>query len=385
MAGGSRRRPARISGCAKIASMDAGALGKRIAEARVSASKSQAELGAELRLDHTVISKIESGARRVSATEMFAIARTLDKPLQWFVMDEVPAAVSRRTDAGFEPEITARLDEATELFADDVRSLLRKGLIAAHPRPREAAPCSHPDAERVARQARHRAGLESEPIDDLLAVCEKLGMYACVGDYGASAEGACVTIDWDEGTAAAAAVVNAEKPAGRKRMTVAHELAHWLIGDAYDAHSADSETMVKSVAIHFLIPREGAGKLWAEFPRESDRRRAVRVAGAYRVSWTATVSQLRNLGLVGENDREVLARERPVASEFAAVGIPRPVDDLLAPRLSPGLTAAIVRGYEEAKLTRKRALQMLRGSITDVGLRPRDEPPFEVVGGDAGG
>lgn len=375
-----------VSRCAKIANMDAKALGRRIAEARVAAGMSQGQLAAALDkvADHTTISKMESGARRVSATEMFAIAERLGKPLQWFVMDEVPAAISRRTDAGFDPEITARLDEAIELLADDMRSLLRKRLISAENRPSAAVPSSHADAERVAHEARVRVGLGSEPIGDILFACEKLGMYVFVGEYGASADGACVTIDGDDDTAVAVAVINAERPRGRKRMTVAHELAHWLIGDAYDAHSSDSETMVKSVAIHLLIPREGAAKLWSDYPRDSLRRRAIRIAGSYRVSWTATVSQLENLGLIEEHDRIVLARDIPVASDFAAVGVPSYADDLVAPRLSPQLAAAVVKGYEEARLTRKRALRMLRGSISDAQLRPRDDSPFEVIDRDAG-
>lgn len=366
--------------------MDAKVLGRRIAEARVAAGMSQGQLATALKqaADHTTISKMESGARRVSATEMFAIAKLLDKPLQWFVMDEVPAAISRRTDAGHEPEVAARLDEAIELLADDIRSLLRKKLIAAVECPEAAVPSSHAEAERVARDARDRLGLANEPIDDILSVSEKLGMFVFVGDYGESADGACVTIDDGGNTAVAAAVINAERRSGRKRMTVAHELAHWLIGDAYDAHNSDSETMVKSVAIHLLIPRAGAAKIWSEHPHGSLRRRAIRVAGRYRVSWTAAVSQLRNLGLIREDERELLAWDTPLAGDLAAVGFPSHFDDLVAPRLSPQLTAAVIHGYEEAKLTRKRALQMLRGSISDAELRPRDEAPFEVINGDDG-
>ena len=365
--------------------MNAKALGRRIAEARVAAGLSQGQLAAALdQLDHSTISKMESGVRRVSATEMFAIAEKLDKPLQWFVMEEVPAAVSRRTDAGFDPEVAARMDDAIELLADDMRSLLRKGLISAVKRPVSAVPSSHEDAERVSREARTRIGLDSEPIADILSVCETLGMYVFVGDYGEAVDGACVTVDGDGDSAVAAAVISAAQPSGRKRVTVAHELAHWLVGDAYDAHSSDSETMVKSVAIHFLIPRAGAAKLWSNYSHENTRRRAIRIAGTYRVSWTATVNQLRNLGLIEEYDRVLLARDIPVASDFAAVGIPFQADDLVAPRLSPLFTAAVVRGYEESRLTRKRALQMLRGSITDAQLRPRDDSPFEVINGDAG-
>ncbi|MFD3746502.1 helix-turn-helix domain-containing protein [Nocardia sp. NPDC058633] len=362
--------------------MDAKGLGRRIAEARVAAAMSQGQLAAALdQVDHTTISKMESGTRRVSAVEMFAIAEKLNKPLQWFVMDEVPAAISRRTDAAFDSEVTARMDEAIELLADDMRSLMRKGLISAVPRPESAVPDSHDDAELLAHETRMRIGLGDEPIIDILSVCERLGMYVFVGDYGDSAEGACVIVAEDDDTAVAAAVINAEQKRGRKRVTVAHELAHWLIGDAYDAHSSDSETMVKSVAIHFLIPRGGAGKMWSDYPHDSPRRRAIRIAATYRVSWTATVNQLKNIGLIDEYERVALARDIPVVSDFAAAGVPYRADGLNGPRLSPQLAAAVVRGYETAKLTRKRALQMLRGSISDPELRPRDNSPFEVVKG----
>lgn len=299
-------------------------------------------------------------------------------------MEEVPAAISRRTDAGFDPELGVVLDDAIELLADDIRSLLRKGLIVAHPRQPAAVPTTHTDAERVAQEARERAGLRNEPIADILAVCEKLGMHVYVGNYGESADGTCVTVDGTNETSTAVAVINAARPPGRKRVTVAHELAHWLVGDAYDAHSADSETMVKAVAIHFLIPRGGATVLWNDYPHDSFRRRATRIAGTYRVSWTATVNQLKNIGLINDYDRVMLAQGRPLVSEFAAAGVSLVPDDLVAPRLSPQLAAAIVRGYEGAKITRKRALKMLRGSISDAQLRQRDDSPFEVIQGDAG-
>lgn len=364
--------------------MDAQTLGRRIADARAAAGMSQRQLAAALdQADHTTVCKMEAGTRRVSATEMFAIAETLNKPLQWFVMEDVPAAISRRTDAGFDPGVTVRMDEEIELLADDMRSLMRKGLIAAAGRPESAAPTSHEDSERIARETRRRIGLANEPITDILSVCEQLGMYVFVGNYGASADGACVTVEGLGDTAVAAAVINAERRPGRKRVTVAHELAHWLVGDAYDAHSSDSETMIKSVAIHFLIPRAGAVKLWSEFPHDSPRRRAIRIAGTYRVSWTATVNQLKNIGLLNDYDRVALAKDRPIASDFTAAGVPFRADDLVAPLLSPQLAAAVVRGYEDAKLTRKRALQMLRGSIIDAELRPRDSTPFDVIDGNA--
>lgn len=57
---------------------------------------------------------------------------------------------------------------------------------------------------------------------------------------------------------AAGAVVNGDTDSGRRRMTLAHELGHWLCGDAYDVWARDDrERMLNSFAIHFLAPRAG--------------------------------------------------------------------------------------------------------------------------------
>ncbi|KXO99407.1 helix-turn-helix domain-containing protein [Tsukamurella tyrosinosolvens] len=369
--------------------MDAKGLGKRIQEARVSAGVSQEDVRKYLDLgDRTAVSRIESGDRRVTAVEMFALAELLNRPLQWFVAEPVPALISRRTDAGYDPEITKHLDEDVSLLADDVRFLQRKKLLnfMVHFH-RWSPPLTHADAERIAREARRSVGMGDEPISNVGATCEKFGMYIYFAQYGKdNGDGACVDIESDDRAetgsvaSAAAAVVNGSQPIARVRMTAIHELAHRLVGDVYDRHSSDSETMVKSLAVHILAPRTGVSRLWYAHPGDSERTRAIRVAGTYQISWTALVSQLRNLDLISFEARDQLAREYPKPSEFAALQIELP-GDLTSPQLSPALAAAAVRGYDDAKITRNRALRILRGSISDTDLRPREDRPFTVVGG----
>ncbi len=59
--------------------------GRRIAAARHAEGLSQAALAAALALDRTAISKIESGTRRVGSVELAQIARTLNRPIEWFL------------------------------------------------------------------------------------------------------------------------------------------------------------------------------------------------------------------------------------------------------------------------------------------------------------
>jgi IrrE N-terminal-like domain len=77
---------------------------------------------------------------------------------------------------------------------------------------------------------------------------------------------------------------------GRRRMTLAHELGHWLCGDAYDGSPGDDhEKMIMSFAIHFLAPRAGVVKVWNEHSEWSTRDRALAVGAKFRLSWKAAV------------------------------------------------------------------------------------------------
>ena len=103
-------------------------LGRRIAEAREGAGRTQAELAALMGIDRTAIVRIEAGTRKVSATELVAIASALKRPIDWFVVESPPAVVSRRRDpavGGF----SRRLDLALEDAARDVAFLVERGIL----------------------------------------------------------------------------------------------------------------------------------------------------------------------------------------------------------------------------------------------------------------
>ncbi len=349
--------------------MDGKVLGERIAAARKSLDLTQDHLANRVGIERTALGRIEKGERKVSAVELVDLAAALDTPLAWFVRDPLPSVVSRRAEAAPTHESTARLDRALELFAGDVAALVKTGVITAvTERPTWRPPRSHADCEHVAGEVRERLGVGCEPLHELARLAEVFGLFSCSLPLGGGgADGALVEVE----PGCAAAVIDGDAKQGRRRMSLAHELGHWLFGDAYDAAAIDAERMINSFAAHLLAPRSGITQLWRDHRADSARDRTIRVAGAYKLSWSAVILHLRNLGLVSDHEYRSMEGRNPVAGEFAKLAIIRDSDELRAPSVSPTLTAAIVDAYVDRRMTAARAVELLRGGLAEDELPPQ--------------
>jgi|SRR5271166_806423 len=349
--------------------MDGKALGARIAEARKALDLTQEHLANRVGIDRTALGLIENGKRKVSAVELVDLAAALDVPLAWFVRDPLPSVASRRAEAGPSHELTARLDRELELFSGDVASLVAAGVIATvADRPTWTLPRTHDDSEKVAQQVREHLGAGTEPLLDMAGIAERFGLYSCSLALGAGgADGALVEV----ADGAAAAVIDGDAQPGRRRMSLAHELGHWLFGDAYDAGADNAERMINSFAIHFLAPRAGVRQLWNQCRTEPERDRAIRVAATYRVSWSAAVLHLRNLSVITDEQYRGLEQHIPVAGEFAKLRMIRGPEELRPPTVSPGMVAAVLDAYTDRRLTAARTLELLRGQLQLEDLPPQ--------------
>jgi len=135
--------------------------GKRIAQARSDADMTQAELGQAIGLDRTAIAKLESGRRKVSATELVAIAAALDRPIDWFVSESPPSVISRWTDASVGGH-SRTLDLTVDRLARDVAFLVdQRVLVDIGTRPAVELPSDVAGAEALAAQARRLMGAPS--------------------------------------------------------------------------------------------------------------------------------------------------------------------------------------------------------------------------------
>lgn len=350
------------------------AIGGRIARAREDLGLTQAELAGQVEgIDRTAVAKIESGRRKVSASELVRVAAALDRPIDWFVSEPPPAVVGRRSDpaAGGKSRL---LDRTIERLARDIEYLERERVLPDVEDRRLALPRSVAAAEGAATQARRFMNAEPGPLLDLQRHCEVVGLLAfslALGEEGR--DGAYVAVDkWG------VALVNGDVDPGRRRFNLAHELGHHLFADAYAPEvtispGSETERMINAFAVHLLLPRAEVQDIWHSF---DDTRLAAVAAGVrFRASWTAVTSQLKNLGLIEEARRVALAADPPTAADFIALG-EHWVSELEAPAVPPDYGRRVLSAYRGGRLTAARAAELLWGTVAEDELPERQEIPL---------
>jgi Zn-dependent peptidase ImmA (M78 family)/transcriptional regulator with XRE-family HTH domain len=353
--------------------------GQRIAQARSDAGMTQGELGQAIGLDRTAIAKLESGTRKVSATELVAIAAALDRPIDWFVTESPPSVVSRRADASAGGH-SRTLDLKVERLARDVAFLVDQGvLVDAGTRPTLALPSDVAAAEALAAQARNLMGCFDGPLYDLQRASERIGLLAFSLDLGETGgDGAYVEVG-----NLGVTLLNGQVDAGRRRFNLAHELGHHLFGDAYAPEVTigtgdDTERLINAFAVHLLLPRQHVTELW-QATADADRRLAtVAVAVRFRASWSATCSQLRNLGIIDSTERERLVSTPPTAADFIALG-ERWVAELEAPTVPPEYGRRVISAYQSGKLSASRTVELLCGTVSLADLPEQRAVPLDSL------
>lgn len=371
-----------------IAPMNAGLswplIGERVKRGRESAGLTQKELAARVGLERSMVTKLESGERHIDAVELSRIAEVLDFPVTHFLTPP-PAVVSRRTAVGgsgtagggkadrdsyrAEARLTELLRDVRQLVDDGVLDLFRV-LRYPHPVPDKES------ARRAALWLREELRLEADPVESVADACDKAGQFIAV--LTLPVDGASL-VDGD----VAVAVVNDDQEPGRRRSTAAHELGHLVLGDEFTAEQGvhasreQREQVVDAFAAEFLLPgdkaREAVGAVSADegprVDREQDkealRRRVVALSATYRVSWNLALNQLRDTGLLPGGVLHWPRERTPTNAEFKDALGWRPQPDLASMRVPPRFATAVMAAHREYKITRFRALEMMRGQITD--------------------
>jgi Zn-dependent peptidase ImmA (M78 family)/transcriptional regulator with XRE-family HTH domain len=341
-------------------------LGQRIAAARAEAGMTQADLAAGIGLERTALVRVEAGDRKVTATELVALAGVLGRPVDWFFTEPPAAVVSRRRDpavGGF----SRKLDLALELAARDVAFLVKRRIIAPAERTLHEMPTTYQGAEDLALRIRAEAGLPDGPLRDLQAVAEGLGLLGFSFALGPDAGDAASVQVEDYGVA----VINGSTDPGRRRFSLAHEFGHHLVGDAYEPAprlgGSDSERMLNAFAAYLLMPRTAVLSIWKEISPQSVRRAAIAVAVRFSVSWTAACNQLRNLDLIDSRERELLVERDFLRGELFEFG-ERFFVELDPPSVPRAYASAVIAAFRQRRLTAVRAVELLHGTISEDDL-----------------
>lgn len=339
-------------------------LGARIAEAREAAGLTQAALAEDLSIDRTSMVRLEAGERKVSATELATIAQLLGLPIDWFVLDSPPAVVSRRRDTHRLHASTRALDVEVDRAARDVQFLLGREILTWSTGEPFAVPQSHREAEQLAELIRADRGLNDEPLLGLAEVAEDLGVIAFSLDLGEGPDGACVELNGDDGQRIGVAVINGAEDPGRRRWSLAHELGHFLVGDAYasDHPAGDVERYINSFVSYLLMPRNGVIRAWRDSGGTHARRAALLLAARYHTSWSAACSQLVNVQLIDHSSLGELKRNEPTRGDYVALGETW-TEELQPPSVPRHYAQSVLSAYKSGSLTAQRTVELLRSTL----------------------
>ena len=335
-------------------------LGHRIGEARRNLGITQKECALRAEMGRTVLAKIETGARRVEAMELARLATALDMRIEWFFEDAPPAVVSRRGAA--EPGVPpTTLDRMVERLAREVtflRSILEQ--FDLRPTPELPVPSSPSDAETAAVEVRGLLGYEDgEPALDLVGRAAEIGLLIFSWDCGpADTDGASVLLD-----RGGVAVVNGDRDVGRRRLTAAHEIGHYVFADEYSSHwnvldhsVPRTEALVDRFARALLLPSDALTGRWRG--GEQTRTDAVLIGHDFRVDMSTLAQRLNELEIAPAAEIGTVRATRTRKADILQHDLFVPTD-LDPPVLPTPYVKAVLKAYRSEGMSAARALEFL--------------------------
>lgn len=300
--------------------------------AREVAGYSQDDVATALGITRAMVSYWESGSRPLSPQYLTALARLLRVSPAGLVGDE---------------SARPRVDEAKMLFrraGTDLSAIAKQGIgefldfLDSYARLADAAKFevhgmtdspfvsssnfrTDDDARRKAEEVRSYLRLGLGPVADMDTVAELLGITVFRSALGKDLAETISGAFFSHPEIGFSVLVNLEMTPGRRRFTLAHEIAHALFhsqGERFvlsHPGGGPGEHFADVFAGEFLMPTEGVRRFMEEHgfgPRISDPADAVHLQRYFNVSFPTTLVRLRNANLIDRERFEEFKDVRPV-------------------------------------------------------------------------
>ena len=302
-------------------------------KARERSGYSQDDAGAALGVSRAMVSYWEAGSRVPNDRQRSALARLYGVELTELfkgraveTADTDMAGVLLRADDGIAPaavpgirqfdQFLGRYADLAEMLGDDIGGMVKS------PFSHRAQFAQKDDIRRKAEEVRRLLGLGIGPIADLDPVCETLGITVYRAHLGTDLARVPSGAFVNHPQVGFSILVNLGMTPGRRRFTVAHELAHALF-HSHETNRVVSrvrnplETFADIFAGEFLMPREGVRGFMEEAgmdPRIDEPEHAVCIQRFFRVSWPTALVRLRQMNAINEATyRSFRQSVRPVA------------------------------------------------------------------------
>ncbi len=376
------RRQLVDSNCSNIEHMTSATeeLGQRIAAARREAGLTQAECAKLAGLHRSALAKIETGSRGVGATELVSIANAVDTRIEW-LFNEAPAAViSRRRGRNLDAPGPS-VDRMVERAARETEFLQRLGVGLELPSsPALDFPATSEDAETAASATRRLLGYNAdEPASNLARAAEALGLLTFSLALGHNdADGALMLLN--EG---GVAVVNGSWAVGRRRLTLAHEIGHYVFADEYSTdwpvaqpQAEGLEARIDRFARALLLPCAALRDRW--HGGEDILTDAVLIASEYQVDMTTLAQRLAELDIASADEVARVRRARTRQADVVDHGLIVPVE-LEPPKLPDAYSKAVLRAYRAEDISVARALALLFDTWDAAELPDLPKLPHDAI------
>lgn len=303
-------------------------LGRRLRHARETRGLRQQQVAEALNMARTTVVAIEKGERRVQPDELVRFAGLYGRPLGDFLRAGVstePLAVQLRATLPRAAALPLPLDEGVMVFqqlCEDyvaLERLLRAPLPQIYP-PEQPLGGAPPDelAEDLAANERRRLGLGDGPLSNLRDTLEReVGLRIFYWPLPADVAGMFAYTEALGGCI----LVNHSHPETRRRLSLAHEYAHFLTGRLRTDVTVlrryqripEHERFAVHFAVAFLMPAMGVRRRFNELKRArggfevSD---LFLLADYYQVSLECLTQRLEELRLIKVGTWEMLHEAR---------------------------------------------------------------------------
>lgn len=283
----------------------------------------QRGLAERIGLSPSAMSRVISGERTLKAREVALIAEQLNVPVASIVEGALPpspvavAARQSHTDTQSVGEALARaaffvelaeLAESTQSPEFDWLELPTTGM-------------AWQQGHYVAEQVLDHLHLDDSPLPaamhDLAGLIESaVGVQVALEPLGNGMDGMSVSC-----ARLKLAMVSTTTAPARQRWTLAHELAHLVLGDTQDllvdrnvwGHRSPQESRANAFAAAFLMPSELVKREWGSAVRPSQDL-VSRLLDTFHISLDALAFRVHNLGLVNAAGRDSIRSMYPIVS-----------------------------------------------------------------------
>lgn len=323
------------------------------------------------------IGKYERGESVPNSRVLIALAKTLGVSVP-FLMDSNSLeieGVEFRTKAKTKKQDIARVEaeviEWAERYIQIERILEMESATWSAPLSRLRKLASPEESERLAEEVRDRWNLGGDPISNMTELLEEKGLKVLIVDLPKGVSGLTSLIRMkSERQGAPVIVVNQSFPLERRRLTLAHELAHRLI-DSTCLPPRALEKAANRFAGAFLIPGKHLRSELGERRRSLGVRELIVMKRLYRVSAAALLVRLRDLEVIADNTMEYAFR---TYAKTWRTEEPKPIEGKdRESHLEPArrFERLCYRALAERFISKVKAAELLRCSVDDVevGLR----------------